>query len=664
MSRRPGRAARALLLALLLALCAPLAAAACAPAAAPGGPTAGGADGGQPAPPPPPRPLPPGTPAETHGGVPYDPTRDRGCVCGPNGGAERYKARVYRWSDDCLRSQEPACATRDAAIADSVERLYSEFVCGATPWQDSGFLAPPPGWAASRHNRASLFASATCVGGQGREPGGLGGGGLDVESFFLRVLRETVNRLLGGFVAVILGEIGRTGDTVLDDGGACALYRPGPALTYGHPAVRAWLGALRALALGVLIAGLGIGLLGKFGLGGLGVATVGGLELLGSLALTAGLIALWPTAIAALLDLTNLIVLAILPLGLPNGLGFGDLAVIAPNGFVLTPKAALLLLNGGATLLVIAQAILRVALLDLLIVLGPPALGCLVLPQLRPWFDRWARLLAGCFVLNIVQALALRFAGTLAAGLPRREDPTGILGALAAIVALLLVFRLPRMIAPHADQGGAIVGQLTRQATGAAVALTAAIATGGGSAAAQGALAAGGAAGAAGGAAGGAASAAGGGSALGGAALGGGATIPGGMALGAGAALPAGAHAPGGTALPADLSAGGGIPLIGGASAPVGPDRTGDMGVGAGAGADGRSERSAPDRGHDVAPPDPTTTPGSNAAAADGGPPDVARRPDAPVMPDLADSLRAAGEAAAGQVAGEIDDDPSGGRDG
>lgn len=557
MSRRPGRAARALLLALVLLCGAPSVAAACTPAAAPlGAGSAGGADGGQPAPPPPPRPLPPGSPEETHGGVPYDPSRDRGCVCGPNGGAELYKARVYRWADDCLTSQEPTCATRDAAIADSVERLYSEFVCGASPWQDSGFLAPPPGWATSRHNRAGLFASDTCVGGRGEDPGEgspVAGGDapLGVEPFFLRVLGATIDGLLGDYVTALLGEIGQTGDRLLDNDGACALYRPSPALTYGHPAIRAYLAAFRGLALALLIASLGIGLLGKFGLGASGVATVGGLALLGRLALTTGLIALYPTIIAALLDLANLLVLALLPLGLPDGLGFGDLVAIAPGAFILTPKAALILLNIGATLAVIVQGILRVALLDLLIILGPLALGCLVLPQLRPWFDRWARLLAGLFVLNVVQAFALRFASSFAAGLPRKEDPTGALGSLAAIVALVLVFRLPRLIAPHADQGAALLGQMTRQITVATLSIAAAAATGGTSAAAEGAVVAGGTAvGATLGA-----GAAGGGTALGAGAAGGG-TALGAGAMGTTAGAAAGVGAAGGGTLGAAAGTG------------------------------------------------------------------------------------------------------------
>jgi hypothetical protein len=596
MSRRPGRAARALLLALVLLCGAPSVAAACTPAAAPlGAGSAGGADGGQPAPPPPPRPLPPGSPEETHGGVPYDPSRDRGCVCGPNGGAELYKARVYRWADDCLTSQEPTCATRDAAIADSVERLYSEFVCGASPWQDSGFLAPPPGWATSRHNRAGLFASDTCVGGRGEDPGEgspVAGGDapLGVEPFFLRVLGATIDGLLGDYVTALLGEIGQTGDRLLDNDGACALYRPSPALTYGHPAIRAYLAAFRGLALALLIASLGIGLLGKFGLGASGVATVGGLALLGRLALTTGLIALYPTIIAALLDLANLLVLALLPLGLPDGLGFGDLVAIAPGAFILTPKAALILLNIGATLAVIVQGILRVALLDLLIILGPLALGCLVLPQLRPWFDRWARLLAGLFVLNVVQAFALRFASSFAAGLPRKEDPTGALGSLAAIVALVLVFRLPRLIAPHADQGAALLGQMTRQITVATLSIAAAAATGGTSAAAEGAVVAGGTAvgatlgaGAAGGGTALGAGAAGGGTALGAGAAGGG-TALGAGAAGGGTALGAGA-AGGGTALGA-----GAMGTTAGAAAGVGAAGGGTLGAAAGTGTAGAVE--------------------------------------------------------------------------
>ena len=99
------------------------------------------------------------------GGVPYDASQDPGCAdCGPNGRPESAQARVYRWAHDCQQSSQPACQTTDGALADSVARLYGEYQCQGRDWATSGFTAPPPNWATSRHNDPALFASPTCGG--------------------------------------------------------------------------------------------------------------------------------------------------------------------------------------------------------------------------------------------------------------------------------------------------------------------------------------------------------------------------------------------------------------------------------------------------------------------------------------------------------------------
>jgi hypothetical protein len=143
----------------------------------------------------------------------------------------------------------------------------------------------------------------------------------------------------------------------------------------------------------------------------------------------------------------------------------------SPSQFIV-----LLVLRELAVWLLILLLVTWLGRLAVLLVVGataPIALLCHSLPQTDPIARVWWRSLAGCLLIQILQAVTLHMAvatlltggATLPAlGLP--NDPTGLLNLLIACYLLWLVIRIPtwvsRTFGGTAGRGGSMLGSIVR----------------------------------------------------------------------------------------------------------------------------------------------------------------------------------------------------------
>ncbi len=400
---------------------------------------------------------PPARPTEAHGGVPYDPARDRGCAgCGPNGRPESGKDRVYRWADDCGTSDKPACRTRDGAVADSVARLYSEHLCNGEDWSDSGFAAPPPDWDRSPHNDPALFASQTCAGGGGSASPGGGGGtagggvagiaralvaGLDFKALLAAVIRGLWEVLVGDGIEQLGGDIARlllaTPDLRADGGGMGNVQRLVDDLRYA-----AMFACIVAFALTVVQFLLGQEQAPQAALGRLGAVLVG--------------LGFYRQLVGWLVRGANEVAVGVLAAGgdRTTPAFTGLLKALVPAGAAAALPLFQLLALAGALLVVAigAAKILGFAFLLLTYVAGPLLLPLGIHPRTAGWVGAWAEHLVKALLWPALWALEFRLFGALAGGLTLLDAGGGVsgaslaqgsLGALTALAMLALMAGTP-----------------------------------------------------------------------------------------------------------------------------------------------------------------------------------------------------------------------------
>ena len=102
------------------------------------------------------------------------------------------------------------------------------------------------------------------------------------------------------------------------------------------------------------------------------------------------------------------------------------------------------LLYVGVAMLVLVQMFMRLALLDLLIIIAPLGILCAAHPRSRRWADLWMGYLTALIVQQFLQILALRLSTDLLTTLPGAVDPTAEI--LLGCASLALVFQLPHML--------------------------------------------------------------------------------------------------------------------------------------------------------------------------------------------------------------------------
>ena len=118
-------------------------------------------------------------------------------------------------------------------------------------------------------------------------------------------------------------------------------------------------------------------------------------------------------------------------------------------------------------LLVLIQIIVRLATLDLLLVLAPLAMACWILPQTQRWAERWAILFVGCLLAQPLQLICISLGLSIATSMDTQPGLANLFGNLSIEVtqAALCVgtyyvaFKIPKYLTNLAS-GGTTLGTI------------------------------------------------------------------------------------------------------------------------------------------------------------------------------------------------------------
>jgi hypothetical protein len=103
-------------------------------------------------------------------------------------------------------------------------------------------------------------------------------------------------------------------------------------------------------------------------------------------------------------------------------------------------------------LLLLIQILLRLAWIDVLLVVSPLAAACWVLPQTQGWAHTWNEQFTGAVFTQLVQVVALKLGGMLLLAVARLEPDVTWLSFLMGAVTLWLTWRVPGLM--RAGAGG------------------------------------------------------------------------------------------------------------------------------------------------------------------------------------------------------------------
>jgi len=142
-------------------------------------------------------------------------------------------------------------------------------------------------------------------------------------------------------------------------------------------------------------------------------------------------------------------------------------AVSKVLGVVVDPTHLLgpLMLLVAVAILLLIQQLMRLALVDVLLILAPLAALLWILPQSQAWGRLWGRLFVATVFAQAVQVLTLRLGFNLATDVPQLSDA---LQPLLGIATLGLALKIPSLLGGGAA-GGNIATTLVGTAAGAAV---------------------------------------------------------------------------------------------------------------------------------------------------------------------------------------------------
>ena len=180
----------------------------------------------------------------------------------------------------------------------------------------------------------------------------------------------------------------------------------------------------------------------------------GAMELLPRVILAALAVNLTLEFAGLLIEVNNAFAAAVGQVGLP---GY-EQANVAQEGIALVFVA---IAYAVMALLLVFQMLMRLALLDVLIVLSPLMVLCWVLPQTQGWTRWWAHLFPIVVFQQAVQLVVLRLGAALMVELVPGGAADALLTLLLGIAIAALTLRVPSLL--H--------GQVQQSGTGAAVAL-------------------------------------------------------------------------------------------------------------------------------------------------------------------------------------------------
>ena len=111
-------------------------------------------------------------------------------------------------------------------------------------------------------------------------------------------------------------------------------------------------------------------------------------------------------------------------------------------------------------LLLLLQMLMRLAWIDVLLVVSPLAAACWVLPQTQGWAQSWSEQFTGAVFTQFVQVVALKLGGMLLVAVVRLEPDVNWLSFLVGAATLWLTWRIPGLM--RAGAGGNIADMLAK----------------------------------------------------------------------------------------------------------------------------------------------------------------------------------------------------------
>jgi hypothetical protein len=112
-------------------------------------------------------------------------------------------------------------------------------------------------------------------------------------------------------------------------------------------------------------------------------------------------------------------------------------------------------------LLLLIQMLLRLAWIDVLLVVSPLAAACWVLPQTQGWAHTWNEQFTGAVFTQLVQVVALKLGGMLLLAVARLEPDVTWLSFLMGAATLWLTWRIPGLM--RAGAGGNVADMLLKE---------------------------------------------------------------------------------------------------------------------------------------------------------------------------------------------------------
>jgi hypothetical protein len=272
-------------------------------------------------------------------------------------------------------------------------------------------------------------------------------------------LQDAVGRILTNVLGGLIGGLGSIPGAIAafpDD--TDFLLRTPEALSYRNDQVRQFVSATRVLANSLLavvtlVSGYNV-LLRPY----LGAAYPGALEFVPRLLLGGILVntASWWTTLA--IDVNNA-ACGVFGAGPPPTLDDAFWRASFPTNLLV----GLIYVVMG--LLLVFQQLMRLALVDVLLVLAPLAALCWILPQTHGWGRLWGSLFIGTVFAQCVQVLALQLGFNLATSIPPLSA-AGLVQPLLGIAVLALVLKIPGLMRGGGG-GGTLVSSLIGSAAGA-----------------------------------------------------------------------------------------------------------------------------------------------------------------------------------------------------
>jgi Family of unknown function (DUF6102)/TrbL/VirB6 plasmid conjugal transfer protein len=277
-------------------------------------------------------------------------------------------------------------------------------------------------------------------------PSGGGSGGIrislpDPKQWAADVFNQVLVNLLNGLAGALHALVGAVLGSSLN-----FITQTPPAGSYGSPTVQALWNVTRAIADSALVI----------------VAMVGGFNLLArsqSHATYHDLMELLPRlALGALLANTSLTwgQLAIdANNALCNAIGQATLPAWsqADVGTQLLVDVIGVLIYLVTSLLLLLQMLMRLALVDVLLVVSPLALLCWVLPQTQGWARLWTSAFFGSVFTQFVQVVALKLGASLLTEVTPMAPDAALLAVFLGVAVLTLTLKIPGLLRTHVGDG-------------------------------------------------------------------------------------------------------------------------------------------------------------------------------------------------------------------